>query len=153
MNDPRGSSAMLVSDRSVAHLGRHVAESSLSILLLVLVCLLGGCTTLRPIDVNAVTLHQKIRSGEAVKAGETIRAITSDGVAHLLFITKVNDKVIEGHPPGARAEVTETVLPIDDIVLVEVSRLSAENPERFATGTGIGVVVGLVIIGILALLA
>jgi len=153
MNDPRGSSAMLVSDRSVAHLGRHVAESSLSILLLVLVCLLGGCTTLRPIDVNAVTLHQKIRSGEAVKAGETIRAITSDGVAHLLFITKVNEKVIEGHPPGARAEVTETVLPIDDIVLVEVSRLSAENPERFATGTGIGVVVGLVIIGILALLA
>jgi hypothetical protein len=144
---------MLVSDRSVAHLGRHVAESSLSILLLVLVCLLGGCTTLRPIDVNAVTLHQKIRSGEAVKAGETIRAITSDGVAHLLFITKVNEKVIEGHPPGARAEVTETVLPIDDIVLVEVSRLSAENPERFATGTGIGVVVGLVIIGILALLA
>ena len=153
MNDPRGSSAMLVSDRSVAHLGRHVAESSLSILLLVLVCLLGGCTTLRPIDVNAVTLHQKIRSGEAVKAGETIRAITSDGVAHLLFITKVNEKVIEGHPPGARADVTETVLPIDDIVLVEVSRLSAENPERFATGTGIGVVVGLVIIGILALLA
>ena len=153
MNDPRGSSAMLVSDRSVAHLGRHVAESSLSILLLVLVCLLGGCTTLRPIDVNAVTLHQIIRSGEAVKAGETIRAITSDGVAHLLFITKVNEKVIEGHPPGARAEVTETVLPIDDIVLVEVSRLSAENPERFATGTGIGVVVGLVIIGILALLA
>ena len=153
MNDPRGSSAMLVSDRSVAHLGRHVAESSLSILLLVLVCLLGGCTTLRPIDVNAVTLHQKIRSGEALKAGETIRAITSDGVAHLLLITKVNEKVIEGHPPGARADVTETVLPIDDIVLVEVSRLSAENPERFATGTGIGVVVGLVIIGILALLA
>ena len=153
MNDPRGSSAMLVSDRSVAHPGRHGSESSLSILLLVLVCLLGGCTTLRPIDVNAVTLHQKIRSGEALKAGETIRAITSDGVAHLLLITKVNEKVIEGHPPGARADVTETVLPIDDIVLVEVSRLSAENPERFATGTGIGVVVGLVIIGILALLA
>jgi hypothetical protein len=153
MNDPRGTSVILVNDRSAARLRRHGAENLPSILLLTVVCLLGGCTTLRPIDVNAVTLHQKIRSGEAVKAGETIRAITSDGVAHLLFITKVNDKVIEGHPPGARADVTETVLPIDDIVLVEVSRLSADNPKRFATGTGIGVVVGLVIIGILVLLA
>ena len=153
MNDPRGTSAILISDQSVARLERHGTENPLIILLLMLVCLLGGCTTLRPIDVDAVTLHQKIRSGEAVKTGETIRAITSDGVAHLLFITKVNAKVIEGHPPGARADVTETVLPIDDIVLVEVSRLSAENPERFATGTGIGVVVGLVIIGILVLLA
>ena len=153
MKDPRGSSAIPVSGRPVAHPGRHGATSPLSILLLALVCLLGGCTTLRPIDVDAVTLHQKIRSGEAVKTGETIRAITSDGVAHLLFITKVNAKVIEGHPPGARADVTETVLPIDDILLVEVSRLSAENPKRFASGTGIGVVVGLVIIGILVLLA
>ena len=153
MNDPRGTSAILVSDQSVSRLGRHVTENSLTILLLMLVCLLGGCTTLRPIDVNAVTLHQKIRSGDAVKAGDTIRAITSDGVAHLLLVTEVNEKVIEGHPPGARADVTETVLLIDDIVLVEVSRLSAENPERFATGTGIGVVVGLVIIGILVLLA
>jgi hypothetical protein len=153
MNDPRGTSAILVSDQSVARLGRHVMESSLTILLLMLVCLLGGCTTLRPIDVNAVTLHQKIRSGDAVKAGDTIRAITSDGVAHLLLVTEVNEKVIEGHPPGARADVTETVLPIDDIVLVEVSRLSTDNPKRFATGTGIGVVVGLVIIGILVLLA
>jgi hypothetical protein len=153
MNDPRGTSAILVSDQSVSRLGRHVTENSLTILLLMLVCLLGGCTTLRPIDVNAVTLHQKIRSGDAVKAGDTIRAITSDGVAHLLLVTEVNEKVIEGHPPGARADVTETVLPIDDIVLVEVSRLSTDNPKRFATGTGIGIVIGLVIIGILVLLA
>ena len=153
MNDPRGTSAILISDQSVARPGRHGIENSLIILLLMLFCLLGGCTTLRPIDVNAVTLHQKIRSGDAVKAGDTIRAITSDGVAHLLFITEVNDKVIEGHPPGARADVTETVLPIDDIVLIEVSRLSTDNPKRFAAGTGIGVVFGLVIIGILVLLA
>jgi hypothetical protein len=113
-------------------------------LLLMLGCLLGGCTTLRPIDVDAVTLHQKIRSGEAVKAGDTIRAITSDGVAHLLYVTAVDEKVIEGHPPGARADITETVLPVDDIVLVEVSRLSTDNPRRFATGAGIGVVVGLI---------
>jgi hypothetical protein len=153
MNDPRGTSAILDSYRSAVRLGRHGAENSLSILLLTVVCLLGGCTTLRPIDVNAVTLHQKIRSGDAVKAGDTIRAITSDGVAHLLFVTEVNEKVIEGHPPGARADVTETVLPIDDIVLVEISRLSTDNPKRFATGTGIGVVVGLLIIGILVLIA
>ena len=153
MNDPRGTSAILISDQSVARLERHGTENPLIIPLLMLVCLLGGCTTLRPIDVNAVTLHEKIRSGDAVKAGDTIRAITSEGVAHLLFVTEVNEKVIEGHPPGATADVTETVLPIDDIVLVEISRLSTDNPKRFATGTGIGVVVGLVIIGILVLLA
>jgi hypothetical protein len=152
MNDPRRASAIQAVDRTVARPEKQGAVSALSILLTMLACLLGGCTNLEPIDVDAVTLHHKIRDGEAVKAGDTIRAITSDGVAHLLYVTEVNEKVIEGHPPGARADVSETVLPINDIVMIEISRLSAENPKRFATGTGIGVVVGLLVLAMLGLL-
>ena len=131
---------------------RLVTVNPLGILMLILACFQGGCTTLKPIDVDAVTLHERIRSGEAIKAGDTIRAITLDGAAHLLFITAVNDRVITGHPPGAGRDAAETELPIDNIVLVEVSRLRSDNPRRFATGTaigaGIGVVAGLIVLAI-----
>jgi hypothetical protein len=122
-----------------------------SILLLMLVSLLAGCTTLQPIEVDAVTLHQKIRSGEAVKTGDTIRAITSDGVAHLLTVTAVDANVIKGHPPGAGADAAVTEIPVDDIVLVEVRKLSGENAGTFAKGAGTGAlsVVAVVILGVL----
>jgi len=152
VNDPCGTSIIPADDhRSIAGAGRLCTSNPLS-MLLILVFFLGGCTTLKPIDVDAVTLRERIRSNEAIKTGDTIRAITLDGVAHLLFITAVNDRAIIGHPPGARRDVTETELPIDDIVLVEVSRLSSDNPRRFANGTaigaGIGVAVGLIIVAI-----
>jgi hypothetical protein len=125
--------------------------NQVSLLLLVLVCLLSGCTTLRPIEVDAVTLHQKIRGGEAVKAGDTIRAITNDGVAHLLTVTAVDANVLKGHPPGAGTDVAVTELPIDDIVLVEVRKLSGENAQTFAKGAGTGAlaVVVVVLLGVL----
>ena len=150
MNDPCETSTIPADDhRSIAGTGRRCTVKPLS-MLLILIFFLGGCTNLNPIDVDAVTLRERIRSGEAIKPGDTIRAITLDGVAHLLFITAVNDRVIIGYPPGARRDVTETELPIDDIVLVEVSRLSSDTPRRFAKGTaigaGIGVVVGLIIV-------
>jgi len=119
------------------------------VLLLTVVGLLAGCTTLKPIDVDAATLHQKIRSGEAVKVGDTIRAITVDGEAHLLVITTVDDRVVTGHSPLADRDATDIELPIDDIVLVEVSRLSSENPRRFATGAGIGVLIAGIVIAVL----
>lgn len=147
MNYPRGASKIPTIDRSVDRSRWHCVLHSLSILLLAF--LLAGCTTLRPIDVDAVTLHQKIRSGEAVQEGDTIRAITIDGVAHRLYVTAVDENVVKGHPPSAELDVADTVLPIDDIVLVEVSRLSADNPRRFAVGAGIGIVVGLIIFAIL----
>jgi hypothetical protein len=103
--------------------------------------LLTGCTTLRPIDVDAATLHHKIRSGEAVQAGDTIRAITIDGVAHRLYVTAVDENVVKGHPPRAVLDAADTVLPIDDIVLIEVERLSTDNAQTFASGAGIGAVV------------
>lgn len=148
-------SSILIDDyQSVARMGRQVVFKSLGVLILILACFLGGCTTLKPIDVDAVTLHDKIRSGQAIKVGDTIRAITLDGTAHLLVITAINDRGITGHPPGAARDVADTELLIDDIVLIEVSRLSSDNPRRFATGTaigaGIGVAAGLVVFLILS---
>ena len=150
MNDIRGTAAILARAWSVVWPGKYGSMNSISIVLLC--SLLMGCTTLRPIDVDAVTLHQKIRSGEAVKAGDTIRAITSDGVAHLLYVTAVDENIVMGHPPGAAFDVADTVLPVDDIILVEVSRLSTGNAREFTSGAGIGaVVVGvLFLIGIIS---
>jgi hypothetical protein len=151
MNMLRGTTSILVRAWSVLWPGRSGSMNSIYTVLM-LGSLLAGCTTLRPIDVDAVTLHQKIRSGEAVKAGDTIRVITSDGVAHLLSVTAVDENVVMGHPPGAAADVADTVLPVDDIVLVEVSRLSTDNSRTFAAGAGTGtvVVVVLLLIGIIS---
>ena len=114
--------------------------------------LLISCTTLRPIDVDAVTLHQKIRSGDVVREGDTIRAITIEGKAHLIYVTTVDNNVVVGHPPGTASDGADTTLPIDDIVLVEVSRYSAESGRTFASGAGTGaVIVGLAfLVGIIA---
>lgn len=150
MNNLRMTAVILSRTRTIAGAGSNRYLNLLGILLLVSVLI--GCTTLRPIDVDAVTLHQKIRSGEAVETGDTIRAITIDGVAHLLYVTKVNNNVIVGHPPGVRTDIEDTVLPIENIVLIEVNRLSSDNAKTFAGGAGTGaVIVGLLLlIGIIS---
>jgi translation initiation factor IF-1 len=114
--------------------------------------LLVSCTTLRPIDVDAVTLHQKIRSGDVVKVGDTIRAITIDGKAHLIYVTAVDNNVVIGHPPDTASDGADITLPIDDIVLVEISQFSAESGRTFASGAGTGaVIIGLAfLVGIIA---
>jgi len=151
MNDSHWKAAILARAWSAVWPGRCRYINTIWIVLLGL--LLAGCTTLRPIDVNAETLHQKIRSGEAVKTGDTIRAITIDGMAHLLYVTAVEENVVIGHPPGAALDAEDTVLPVDDIVLVEVSRLSTGSGRTFAAGAGTGtVIVGvLLLIGIISL--
>ena len=151
MNIIRGTAAALTQAYSVMRSGNYGYMSFLKIVLLS--SLLTSCTTLRPIDVDAETLHEKIRRGEAVETGDTIRAITIDGVAHILYVTAVDDNVVIGHPPGSELGVADTVLPIEDIVLVEVSRFSADSGRTFASGAGIGAVaVGLLfLIGIISL--
>ena len=135
MNNSRGTATILARLWSGVWPEKYGYMNSLSIVLLG--SLLAGCTTLRPIDVDAKTLQQKIRSGEAVETGDTIRAITIDGMAHLLYVTAVEENVIKGHPPGHES-VADTVLPIDDIVLIEVNKLSTDNAKTFAGGAGTG---------------
>lgn len=121
----------------------------LACLLFMVIFQLAGCTTLKPLAGDAESLRTELRSGDAVQEGDTIRAITVDGVAHRLNVTAVDENVVKGQAPSAELDVADTVLPIDDIVLVEVSRLSADNPRRFAVGAGVGIVIGLIIFAIL----
>jgi hypothetical protein len=121
-------------------------------ILLLLGCLLSGCTTLKPIDVDAVTLHQKIRSGEVVKAGDTIRAITNDGVAHKLTVTAVNGNVVKGRSPYAGLDAAITELAIDDIVRMEVREYSGEKVGTFTKETGKGGLGTLAVVLIIAVI-
>ena len=151
MKNKYGSTAIPSRTWSATSRGRRGAVYLGSILLL-LGCLLSGCTTLKPIDIDSVTLHQKIHSGEVVKAGDTIRAITIDGVAHELTVTAVDENVIKGHSPYAGVDAAITELAIDDIVRVEVRQYSGEKVGTFAKETGKGGLGTLAVVLIVALI-
>jgi hypothetical protein len=125
-------------------------------ILLLLGTLLAGCMTLKPIDIDAVTLHQEIRSGQLISPGDTIRAITIDGVAHELTVTAVHENVIKGRSAPARLDPPVTELAIDDIVRLEVGEVSGKKAGTFVKETGkggLGTLAVVLLIAFVALLA
>ena len=138
-------------------------KHSTGILLLYVTFFLVGCTTLSPVSDDAQTLQEKIRTGKALKQGDRVRVVTSDGVLHRIEIISVEDDVVKGHPAtdystpietnevyeqeGVQKKAPSVDIPIADIILVEKEKISAVKTAG-AIGGGT-----LVFIGVLFLIA
>ena len=102
-------------------------------LVIAMIVFCGACTSLKPIEMPAEQLQQKIISGEIVLVGEKTRLITADGKEYKFRVTAVKDNVIVAED----AEV-----PIAEVVAVETRQTSAgKTTALVATGVALGYVI------------
>ena len=126
--------------------------------------ILLGCTSMRPVEGDANTLRHAIRNGEAVQVGDHVRVITIDGVSHLLEVTVVQERVIEGYdisktvpawstvdearvaPVKTREDAPIVEISIDDIVHVETQEISVGKTAAAAGGITVGAVILFIVV-------
>jgi hypothetical protein len=122
----------------------------LACLLLIVGCLMAGCTAMGPIADNAETLRTELRSGEAIKPGDKVRVVTRDGLSRLLIVTAIDQNTLKGRPEGVKMQGAVITLPIDDIVFMEGKKVSAGKTAAYTMGGTVGTVLALGITLIIA---
>jgi hypothetical protein len=99
-----------------------------------IVCMIGGCTTLHPIANAPSNLSQHFGDGGVLQPGDRVVITTTSGAKHQFRVTSVRDGVIYGDH--------------DSVPFSEIA--SVERRETSATKTTILVVVILGVVGAIA---
>ncbi len=84
----------------------------------ILAALMGGCTSLTPIEVPPQAVREQVRAGQICRPGERVFVTTEDGETHEFKVVEVTELAVRGS--------TSDVL-IDQIVSV---RTKQTNPAR-----------------------
>lgn len=114
----------------------------ISVFLVIL--LMSGCSTVKPVEMTPEQVQQKISAGELVAAGDKVKIATSDGEVYDFKVTAVTDQQILGD---------DINIPIDTVVAIETREFSAGKTAALAGGTVVlwAVIVAVVLGGTLAL--
>lgn len=97
----------------------------------VIICVLSGCTSLKPIQMPAEQLQQKITTGQIILVGEKARLITADGKEYKINVIAVTDGLIIAK---------DVEVPIVDVVAVETRRASAGKTTALVAAGSIATV-------------
>jgi len=84
--------------------------------LLTAALLIGGCTSMQPIDGSPTELQQRIAAGELLQAGDRVWIETADGKAHEFTIRRIDATRLAG---------ADESVPIDQVRYLE--KLQAEH--------------------------
>jgi hypothetical protein len=88
--------------------------------------IISGCATLKPVELAPEQLHEKIFSGNVVQEGDNIRVITSDGMRHKFKVKAITKDHIVGK---------DINIPISDLVALETSEFSGGKTTLLVGGT------------------
>ena len=80
----------------------------------VFVLLLGGCMSLKPVNLPRDEVREQVRAGKIVRAGQHVSITTEDGRSQKFEVVQVTDRAIQGD--GANVS-------IDSIVSVRTKRI------------------------------
>ena len=58
--------------------------------------LLGGCTSLQPVNSPPEELRGQVRNGQIVRPGEYVSLTTVDGTTHVFEVLEVTDRAVRG---------------------------------------------------------
>lgn len=92
--------------------------------------LLGGCTSLAPVEMPPEEVREQVRAGQILGPGERVRVTTEDGETHEFKVVEVTERAVRGN--------TSDVL-IDQIVSVHTRRTNPARTVLAVAGT-VGVV-------------
>ncbi len=101
--------------------------------------LVVGCSTMKPIDMPPEQVQQKISAGEVLGVGDAVKLTTKDNEVHEFKVTSLTDKQVLGE---------NIEIAIDDIVAIETKQFSAGRTAAAAAAAG-GTVLLWIIVGAL----
>jgi hypothetical protein len=104
-----------------------------------IVCVVGGCTTLQPVTGSPAAVQQRISSGALLKPGDDVLIRTEDGRTYYFNVTSVNASTIEGRH--------ESIL-IDQIASIEKRKLSVGKTALAAVGLTVVVAAAVVVVAV-----
>ena len=110
----------------------------------VLVCLSTACTTLRPVAADPA--GEQIRT--EIRAGDTVRVVTTDGKTHSFQVTAVGASSLSGSAVrmsegGTDAAGSRIDLPYRDIRQIEVQRINGLKTSAVVVAVVLAAAVGI----------
>ena len=96
------------------------------VMIVVMIFVLGGCTSMQPVEMQPVQLQKELVAGDIVDIGETVKLVTADGKEHKFKVASIGNDHISGK--------NEDIL-IKDIVAVETREFSAGKTAVLAAGS------------------
>jgi hypothetical protein len=108
-------------------------------LLLAVLIICAGCTTLRPIEGSPTELAQRLNSGELLKTGDRVLIITTDQKQHRFTVKSVGADLIEG--------LSESI-PVEQISSLEKRQFSRGKTIALVGGIVGGAALGLIVYGL-----
>ena len=102
----------------------------------ILMLVLAGCTSLKPVELSPQELHAEIKQNQVVHVGDQIKVATSDGKTYKFKVTAITAK----HISGENEQVE-----IEQIVALETREFSGGKTILLAGGAYLVYIVALVL--------
>ena len=118
---------------------RQVAALTLVVLLLI-----QGCSTVRPVEMTPEVLQQKIESTKLIEVGDSVEIVTADGQKYKFDVTKVDKEQVIGK---------DVAIPIKDIVALHTREFSGGKTALLVGTTAVTVWMILSALSLIGLMA
>jgi hypothetical protein len=101
-----------------------------SLILLSVLIINAGCTTLHPIEGTPMELQERIASNDLLKIGDRVAIVTTDGKTHRFAVTGFDAGIVMGNAES-----------------VSIDQVAHVGKRSFSRGKTIALVVGIVAAG------
>ena len=109
---------------------KKMARRQVVALALVLLLLIQGCSTVRPVEMTPEVLQQQIESTKLIEVGDSVEIVTADGQKYTFDVTKVDKEQIIGK---------DVAIPIKDIVALHTREFSGGKTALLVGATAVSV--------------
>ena len=108
------------------------------------ILLMTGCSTVKPVEMTQEEVQQKISAGELIAVGDNVKVATTDGEVYDFKVTNVTNQQILGD---------DVEIPIGEVVAIETKEFSVGKTAALAGGTVVlwAIIVAVALGGTLAL--
>lgn len=96
------------------------------VLLTIFSCALGGCMSMKPVDLSREEVREQVRAGKIVRPGDHISITREDGRTADFEVAQVTDQAVKGDG---------TEVPIDSIVSLRTRQLDRTRSALVVVGT------------------
>ena len=100
------------------------------VVMLVFAVMLGGCMSLKPVNLPGEEVREQVRAGKVVRPGQQVSITTEDGRTQKFEVKQVTDRAIQGN--GANVS-------IDSIVSVRTRRIDGTRSALAVVGAVVAV--------------
>ena len=109
---------------------KKTARGQVAALTLVVLLVIQGCTTVRPVEMTPEVLQQKIESTKLIEVGDSVEIVTADGQKYKFDVTKVDKEQVIGK---------DVAIPIKDIVALHTREFSGGKTALLVGTTAVTV--------------